>query len=226
MLCAAAAGRARRGKIKLVWALAAILLGCAALGICLLPQRSAAAEEPEQPGAAPDGAPQAAVTEFFDALCAQDYKAAYRKLSGVSTLGLENTPEAADAAAIWRALEQSWDYRLYGECASAQGGAVQQLVFTTLDLDALGAAVKAETETKVERLAAELPQSEIYNDEGSYLESFTERAYTEALEEVLARAADYETVVGLNVRLVRSGSDWLIEPDGPLYAALTGGMVK
>ena len=106
------------------------------------------------------------------------------------------------------------------------GGAVQQIVYTTLDLRALGEAVKAATETKVERLAAELPQSEIYDDEGGYLDSFTERAYREALEETLGHAADYRTTVGLNVRLVRSGKDWLIEPDATLYGALTGGAVK
>ena len=222
----AAVRRARRGKLRLVWALCAILLVFAALSLCLLPQRRSEPATTEQKSAALTDGAQETVTAFFDALCRGDYESACAKLSGVSTLGLEDTPEAEDAAAIWAALKDSWSYSLYGECTAAPGGAVQQLVFTTLDTDALGAAVKEMTETRVEALAAELPSDEIYDGDGGYLHSFTERAYAEALADTLAHAADYRKVVGLNIRLVRSGEEWLIEPDSALYAALTGGAVK
>ena len=221
----AALGRARKGKLRLFPALCAILLAAAALIVCVLPSSKSVKPAEEEPVEL-EGDPQPCVTEFFDALCARDYAAAYEKLSGVSTLGLENAPQSEDAAAIWRAMEENREYRLYGDCVAAPGGAVQQLVFTTLDLKALGEAVKAATEAKVERLAAELDPDEIYNDEGGYLESFTARAYSEALAETLEHAADYRSTVGLNIRLVRSGGDWLIEPDGALYGALTGGAVK
>ena len=222
----AALGRARKGKLRLVPALCAILLAAAALIVCVLPSPESAEKPAEDKPVELKGDPQASVTEFFDALCARDYAAAYEKLSGVSTLGLENAPQSEDAAAIWRAMEENREYRLYGDCVAAPGGAVQQLVFTTLDLKALGEAVKAATEAKVEQLAAELSPDEIYNDEGGYLESFTARAYSEALAETLEHAADYRGTVGLNIRLVRSDGDWLIEPDGALYGALTGGAVK
>ena len=221
----AALGRARKGKLRLVPALCAILLAAAALIVCVLPSSQSIKPAEEKPVEL-EGDPQLCVTEFFDALCARDYASAYEKLSGVSTLGLENAPQSEDAAAIWRAMEENREYRLYGDCVAAPGGAVQQLVFTTLDLKSLGEAVKAATEAKVERLAAELDPDEIYNDEGGYLESFTARAYSEALAETLEHAADYRGTVGLNVRLVRSDGDWLIEPDGALYGALTGGAVK
>ena len=222
----AALGRARKGKLRLFPALCAILLAAAALIVCVLPSPESAEKPAEDKPVELKGDPQASVTEFFDALCARDYAAAYEKLSGVSTLGLENAPQSEDAAAIWRAMEENREYRLYGDCVAAPGGAVQQLVFTTLDLKALGEAVKAATEAKVEQLAAELSPDEIYNDEGGYLESFTARAYSEALAETLEHAADYRSTVGLNIRLVRSGGDWLIEPDGALYGALTGGALK
>ena len=222
----AALRRARKGKLRLFPALCAILLAAAALIVCVLPSPESAEKPAEDKPVELKGDPQASVTEFFDALCARDYAAAYEKLSGVSTLGLENAPQSEDAAAIWRAMEENREYRLYGDCVAAPGGAVQQLVFTTLDLKALGEAVKAATEAKVEQLAAELSPDEIYNDEGGYLESFTARAYSEALAETLEHAADYRSTVGLNIRLVRSGGDWLIEPDGALYGALTGGALK
>ncbi|MBR0207361.1 MAG: hypothetical protein IJQ43_00525 [Oscillospiraceae bacterium] len=216
----------RRGKLRLVPALVAILLAAAALVLCICPQRGAAEKPAEEKTAALKGDPQGTVTAFFDAFCAGDYAAAYEKLSGVSTLGLENAPPAEDAAAIWRAMEENREYRLYGACTAVQGGAVQQLVFTTLDLKALSEAVKTATEAKIESLATELAPARVYDDEGGYQSSFTELAYSEALAEVLAHAADYRTTVGLNVRLVRSGDDWLIEPDSALYSALTGGAVK
>ena len=222
----AALGRARKGKLRLFPALCAILLAAAALIVCVLPSPESAEKPAEDKPVELKGDPQASVTEFFDALCARDYAAAYEKLSGVSTLGLENAPQSEDAAAIWRAMEENREYRLYGDCVAAPGGVVQQLVFTTLDLKALGEAMKAATEAKVEQLAAELSPDEIYNDEGGYLESFTARAYSEALAETLEHAADYRSTVGLNIRLVRSGGDWLIEPDGALYGALTGGALK
>ena len=212
-------------KLRLVPALGAILLAAAALLICLLPQRAAEPKH-EEKNAELRGDPQQTVTAFFDAVCACDYARAYEKLAGVSTLGLENAPPAEDAAAIWRAMEQNREYRLYGACSSAQGGAVQQLVFTTLDLQAVAEAVKAATAVKIEQLARDLAPAKVYDDEGGYLSSFTELAYSEALAEVLAHAADYRTATGLNVLLVRSGDDWLIEPDSALYAALTGGAVK
>ena len=224
LVCAAA--KARRGALRFGWALLAILLAAAALGLCLLPETAEkplsaapAADEPELDGA------QETVSAFFDAVCAGDYALACRKLSGVSTLGLENQPAGEDAAALWRALAEHRSYRLYGEARAVSGGAEQQLLFTTLDLDALSQALRAATEARVEALAAALPAEEIYDGEGGYLESFTERAYREALDETLARAEDFEALRALNIRLVRSGKSWLIEPDTALYAALTGGAV-
>ena len=221
----AALQRARKGKLRLTWALCAIVLAVFALLICLMPSGQKQTAEAEKPVEI-EGDPQASVTAFFDAICIGDYESAYQKLAGVSTLGLENAPPSEDAALIWRAMEENRDYRLYGDCSSASGGALQQLVFTTLDIEAIGKAVKAATEAKIESLAAELPPEDIYKDEGGYLDSFTERAYREALAEVLEHAADYRCTVGLNVHLIRSGDEWLIKPDDALYSALTGGAVN
>ena len=220
-----ALGQSNKGKLRLGWALLAIVLAAAALIVCVLPQR--ARVEKESAPAAAEGLAEAqqTVTEFFIALAAQDYLRANEMLYGVSTLGLERAPQTEDAAAVWHALEAVRNFKLYGECVAVPGGAVQQLVYTTLDLDALSQAVKAGTEAKVEALAASLPAEEIYDGEGGYLTSFTERAYSEALDAELAHVDDYSRLVGLNVRLVRSGDDWLIEPDDALYGALTGGLV-
>ena len=220
----AALGRARKGKLRLVPALCAILLAAAALIVCVLPSSKSVKPAEEKPVEL-EGDPQQTVTEFFNALAAQDYLRANEMLYGVSTLGLERAPQTEDAAAVWRALEEVRNYKLYGECVAVSGGAVQQLVYTTLDLDALSEAVKAGTEAKVEALAATLPADEIYDGEGGYLESFTERAYSEALEAELAHVDDYTKLIGLNIRLVLSGDEWLIEPDDALYGALTGGLV-
>ncbi len=216
--------RAQKGKLKLGWALGAIALAAAALIVCVLPQRSAAAKGTDE-NVPLRGDPQQTVTEFFNALMAQDYPRANERLSGVSTLGLERAPQTEDAAAVWHALEEVRNYKLYGDCVAVSGGAVQQLIYTTLDLGALSEAVKAGTEAKVEELAASLPADEIYDGEGGYLASFTERAYSEALEAELGHIDDYRTLVGLNIRLVPSGDEWLIEPDDALYRALTGGLV-
>ena len=221
--------RARRGKLSLPWALAAVLFGAAAIGICLLPgERAAKSVSPA--AAAEDGASsaeaQAAVTEFFDSLVARDYARAYARLSGVATLGLEDTPASEDAARLMEAVRESWSWRLYGDCTLTRSGATQQVVFNSLDLSRMRDDIRAATEEEVERLAAALPADEIYAEDGGYLPSFTERAYAAALDAALARADEYYAATGLNIRLVKDGGEWLIVPDSALYGALTGGAVR
>ena len=221
--------RARRGKLSLPWALAAVLFGAAAIGICLLPgERAAKSVSPV--AAAEDGASsaeaQAAVTEFFDSLVARDYARAYARLSGVATLGLEDTPASEDAARLMEAVRESWSWRLYGDCSLTRSGATQQVVFNSLDLSRMRDDIRAATEAEVERLAAALPADEIYAEDGGYLPSFTERAYAAALDAALARADEYYAATGLNIRLVKDGGEWLIVPDSALYGALTGGAIR
>ena len=221
--------RARRGKLSLPWALAAVLFGAAAIGICLLPgERAAKSVSPA--AAAEDGASsaeaQAAVTEFFDSLVARDYARAYARLSGVATLGLEDTPASEDAARLMEAVRESWSWRLYGDCTLTRSGATQQVVFNSLDLSRMRDDIRAATEEEVERLAASLPADEIYAEDGGYLPSFTERAYAAALDTALTRADEYYAATGLNIRLVKDGGEWLIVPDSALYGALTGGAVR
>ena len=221
--------RARRGKLSLPWALAAVLFGAAAIGICLLPgERAAKSVSPA--AAAEDGASsaeaQAAVTEFFDSLVARDYARAYARLSGVATLGLEDTPASEDAARLMEAVRESWSWRLYGDCTLTRSGATQQVVFNSLDLSRMRDDIRAATEEEVERLAASLPADEIYAEDGGYLPSFTERAYAAALDAALAHADEYYAATGLNIRLVKDGGEWLIVPDSALYGALTGGAVR
>ena len=221
--------RARRGKLSLPWALAAVLFGAAAIGICLLPgERAAKSVSPA--AAAEDGASsaeaQAAVTEFFDSLVARDYARAYARLSGVATLGLEDTPASEDAARLMEAVRESWSWRLYGDCTLTRSGATQQVVFNSLDLSRMRADIRAATEEEVERLASSLPADEVYAEDGGYLPSFTERAYAAALDTALTRADEYYAATGLNVRLVKDGGEWLIVPDSALYGALTGGAVR
>lgn len=228
-LAVLAIGRARRGKLSLPWALAAVLFGAAAIGICLLPgERAAKSVSPA--AAAEEGASsaeaQAAVTDFFDSLVARDYARAYARLSGVATLGLEDTPANEDAARLMDAVRESWSWRLYGDCALTRSGATQQVVFNSLDLERMRADIRAATEEEVERLAASLPADEIYAEDGGYLPSFTERAYAAALDAALARADEYYAATGLNIRLVKDGGEWLIVPDSALYGALTGGAVR
>ena len=221
--------RARRGKLSLPWALAAVLFGAAAIGICLLPgERAAKSVSPA--AAAEDGASsaeaQAAVTEFFDSLVARDYARAYARLSGVATLGLEDTPASEDAARLMEAVRESWSWRLYGDCTLTRSGATQQVVFNALDLSRMRDDIRAATEEEVERLAAALPADEIYAEDGGYLPSFTERAYAAALDTALTRADEYYAATGLNIRLVKDGGEWLIVPDSALYGPLTGGAVR
>ena len=166
--------------------------------------------------------PQESVSRFFDALIAKNYPVAYDCLYDYASLGLEEKPQNEAAQRMADALLDSYSYTLYGDCAVDGLHARQQVLFEMVDLDAMQADLKAGTEEAVRRLSEELPRSEVVDEQGNYLPALTERAYLEALQELLEHPGRYRTSVGLDLQLNYTTDGWRILTDSRLIQALSG----
>ena len=124
---------------------------------------------------------------------------------------------------MYVALHDSYGYELIGSTETDKLRAVQQVSFTYLSLPALEAAVADETQTQLRHLVQRLPSDEIYDQDNNYLPEITERAYLQALEQVLGSAADYYTTEELSLSLNYADGKWQITADAPLLNALNGG---
>lgn len=208
----------RKKQLKLIWAIPGLLFASAALLLCVYaPGMKTAVTTGEV-----TADPQESVTGFFDALIAKDYPKAYDCLYDYASLGLEEKPESEAARLMADALLDSYSYTLYGDCAVEGLHARQQVIFEMLDLSALQADLKAETEEAVRRLNSELPKSQLVDEQGNYLPELTERAYLDALQTLLDRPERYRTSVGLNLQLYYTTEGWRIITDSQLIQALSG----
>lgn len=208
----------KKKQLKLIWAIPALLFASAALLLCVYaPGMKTAVTAGER-----KANPQESVSRFFDALIAKDYPAAYDCLYDYASLGLEEQPEGAAARRMAEALLDSYSYELYGDCEVKGLHAQQQLILETLDLDAMQADLKKETEEALHRLSEELPRSEVVDEKGNYLPSMTEKAYLEALEKLLEHPDRYRTSVGMNLKLYYTTEGWRILTDNRLIQALSG----
>ncbi len=173
--------------------------------------------------AKPTGDPQQTVTEFFDSLIDGDYTAAYDRLRDHTGLGLENEPDSDAGKLVYKALHDSYGYELIGGAEIDKLDAVQDIRFTYLSLPALEAAAAEETQIQLKHLVQRLPASEVYDKNNSYRKEITERAYLQALEQVLENAGDYYTTVEIPLRINYTDGRWQIAVNDVLLRALNGG---
>ena len=173
--------------------------------------------------AKPTGDAQEAVTAFFDPLIAGDYTAAYDRLRDYTSLGLENEPSTESGKMVYAALHDSYSYELIGSAETDKLDAAQTIRFTYLSLPALEAAVAEETQPQLRHLVQQLPTSEVYDQNNNYLPEITERAYLQALEQVLGNAGDYYTTEEIPLALNYTDGRWQLIINDSLLKALNGG---
>ena len=208
---------AKKGKIKLPWTIAALILSGLALILAVIAPKLGTVVT------APAGDPQETVTEFFDLIIAGDYPSAYACLSDYTGLGLENTPESEAGQQIYLALRQSYSYKLYGDCVRNGLSASQQVLLTHLDVTALRADLKDATEAALTQLVQTLPKDELYDQNKHYLPSVTETAYANAVASLLSHVEDYYTISGLELELSYTAGGWHIITNNLMLNALCGG---
>ena len=208
----------RRYGLRLPWAIAAVLLCALALLLCTLAVSRGTLL------AKPTGDPQEAVTAFFDALQDGDYDAAYARLYGYSSLGLENEPETAPGQRLYAALRQSYSYTLIGDSTVDGMSARQQMQFRYLDVAALEADSRTELENVIGSLSRDRAYDQVFDENNNYLAAFAREAYAQALDTVLSHAEDYYATSGVQLTLRSVDGSWCIVPDESLLKVLSGGL--
>ena len=204
-------------RVNSFWLGLSVLLSLTILVLCVYAGRGGALV------LEPQGDPQTVVSSFFDALIAGRYSDAYACLNDYSGLGLENQPTDTAGRTLYRALRESYAYTLLGDCAVDKLSASQAVIFQSLNVKAVQAAVAERIEAVTQRLVEEMPSSEIYDEDMQYLPSFTDTVYETALNEVLEDAEAYYTDVTLMVALSYQGERWSMATSPALIGALLGG---
>ena len=173
--------------------------------------------------AKPSGDPQAAVSTFFDALCAGDYDTAYDQLRDYADLGLAVPPSTPAGQKVYEALHKSFSYELEGDCAADKLDAKQSVRMTYLNLPAMEGEVEAETKRQIEEIVNARTTSEVYDENKRYRPEVTEEAYLAALDTVLAHAEDYYTQESFTLDLTYTDGRWQLLTSPALLRALNGG---
>lgn len=208
----------RSGKLNVPWATLSALLAALAMLVCILGSSVGALYS------AVDGNPTDTVTRFYDALIARDYSTAYSCLRDYTGLGLETPPESENAALIYDALKDSYEYALAGEAKIDKLTAKQNVRFKYLDLASLEASVEDGVQRNLDKLVESRPASEVYDENDKYLPAVTEEAYSAALASVLTHASSYYTSTVIELELNYHDGEWLIVTNRDMLNALMGGV--
>lgn len=206
-----------RKKVKLLSGIAAVLAFSTGLLVCVLGPKLGTVIT------APTGDPQTVVTSFFDALLAEDYETAYSYLDYYSSLGLENEPETAAAQMVYGALQDSYSYRLYGDCVQNGLTAKQQVLLDHLDIQRMQGKLADRTHDALEEMVQNSPTSTIYDENDQFRPEATQKAYETALSQLLERPEYFRTTTGMELDLVYTSDGWRIQANDALLHALTGG---
>jgi hypothetical protein len=172
---------------------------------------------------APAGDPQKTVTAFFDAVMAGDYEEAYKHLDYYSSLGLENEPADEASKLIYDQLRGTYSYRLHGECLEEGLTAKQQVLMEHLDVVRLQSKLGDKTHDVLEEMVRTAPASTIYNADDTFKPEVTQKAYTQAVGELLEKPEYYRTTSGMELTLVYTNDGWRIQASDALLRALCGG---
>jgi len=206
-----------RKKMKFASGIVSVVLFAAAMLVAIMgPKLGTVVNKPV-------GDPQETVTMFFDALSAGDYETAYSYLDYYSGLGLENEPEDAVTQKVYTALKASYSYRLYGDCVLDGLTAKQQVLLDHLDIQRMIEKLGDKTQDNLEIMVQNSPMSSIYDENDQFRPEATQKAYAQAVDQLLEKPELYRTTTGMELELIYTSEGWRIQADDALLHALCGG---
>ena len=215
-----------KGLDALRIALAATLMVAAILASGALAFMSANAGE--LPIGIPEGEnePVCALEGFFARLKAGDLEGADRYVAGGS-LGLGWAPEDENAALLWQAQRESWEFAI-GEGYAAQGAALtRQVTVSGLDFSAAAPAIHARVQAMLAQDTEDAVfAADVLTEDGGYVPELVMAHLRTALEELAESPEDFRRSWTLTVPLTFADGAWKLVPDQALIQALTGGAVR
>lgn len=169
-----------------------------------------------------EGIPQSAQS-FLDSLRGGDLDGASAYLVGTPDLAPKEELGEAQKM-VWEAYIASMDFRLEGTVYGTNQGPAMDVTLQALDIDSLCARLRELVPQTLERqIASAKDVAELYDAEGGYRQTLTDRVLLLSLEQALGENPQTkETRVTLH--FVYSGGQWQIQPESGLIAFLSGNM--
>lgn len=206
------------GRISGFWAVLSVLLAGLAMILCVVAVRFGTLL------ARPDGHPADPVSGFFTSLCAGDYPGAYSYLSDYESLGLENEPESEESRMLYNALRSSYEFSLRGDAVREGLHAEQKVSFRHLNLDAVRKDASGRVNPLLKEIVESRTKSQVFDENGDYLESVTDEVFRKALTEALQDCTKYYTSSELTVSVEYTDGRWVMSTSPELVSALLGGV--
>lgn len=176
-----------------------------------------------------DTVAQERIVTMMDAFCAGDYATAQSVLQGETDLGVDRQPADRVGQIIWEAFQSSMTYELVGERYATNSGIAQDIVITTMDVDAVIDYVEANAKTVLEQrvnehLGSQSGLDEIYDEENQYRDEFV----MSVVQDVTRAAVENNTATvqtKLTLNLVWEDDQWWVVPNEALLDAVSGGIL-
>ncbi len=206
----------KKNGLALRFAVPAVLLAAAAMLLCFPATngRSFVTESEQDP--------QDTIREFFLAIKSGNYDAANACLVGGSDLGLQTEPGTEVEKAAMLALQESWNYSLFGDAVVRKTNAWQQVQIQTLDFSRMEYDLQKQTRFELLAMAKTMPLESLYDEEGNTRREAAEEAYDRAMLSLLENAEEYYATQGIELELRLTENGWKIVPGTALLNALSG----
>jgi hypothetical protein len=158
---------------------------------------------------------RAQALDLLDAMCSGDYAAVSQRLYGQPDLGMNRKPADDVGELFFDAYAKSLRYELIRDCYATADGVALDVRITALDIGAVLPLLRQQAQDLLEQRVEEAEDvSQVYNENGEYLESLVEEVLRTSAAQVLQRGSDVSTE--LTMECVFKDGQWWILPEDTL----------
>lgn len=210
----------KSGRANVPWAILAIILSGLALMTCVVGYSFGTLYTK------PDGDPKDTVETFFSALESGDYQSAYPCLADYTSLGLENEAADENGKIIYQALRNSYSHTVMGEATVNKLSAFVPVRFRYLNIKDTESSIGDKVNGILEKFVEDNPHNKVYDANDKYLPEVTDKAYSDAVAEVMNNISAFYTTEQFNVELEYKNGKWFIITSPELLNAVIGGTAQ
>lgn len=210
----------KSGRANVPWAILAIILSGLALMTCVVGYSFGTLYTK------PDGDPKDTVETFFSALESGDYQSAYPCLADYTSLGLENEAADENGKIIYQALRDSYSHTVMGEATVNKLSAFVPVRFRYLNIKDTESSIGDKVNGILEKFVEDNPHNKVYDANDKYLPEVTDKAYSDAVAEVMNNISAFYTTEQFNVELEYKNGKWFIITSPELLNAVIGGTAQ
>ena len=169
--------------------------------------------------------PQGAVSAgeaFAQALNEGDLEAAAQMMYGQPDLGISDTPEGKESAALWEAFRESITVELTGEWTVEPSALIRTATVTRLDVSTVLGKLPELVQTLMDqKIAGAEDLAEIYDEQNEFRQKLVDEILEEALQQALSQDAQWVDSE-VTLKLVNREGRWWVVPHQNLLQILSG----